>query len=140
MLLEIIQKAKIVDNLLEKLIIEQIGEGKKDVFIGDDSYFKEVISNNLLDITNSLELGECEINGVKAVKKLGVVYISDKNLDFFERNNKIYSVVPAFKSIKDETEITSKEHITIYNQYKLRINADNCKKYDFIVVSYTEAL
>jgi len=140
MSLEMIQKVTIIDNSLERFIIEQIGEGKKDIFIGDDSYFKEVISNNLLDITNSLELGECEVDEVKAVKKLGVVYISDKDLDLFERNNRIYSIVPTFKYIKEDTEITSIEHIEVYNQYKLRIKADNVKKYDFIVVSYTESL
>lgn len=140
MSLEMIQKVRILDNSLEKLIIEQIGEGKEDIFIAANNYFKEVISNNLLDITNKLELGECEIDEIKAVKKLGVVYISEKDLDSFERNNRIYSVVPTFKYIKDDIEITTIEHIKIYNQYNLRIKIDNLKNYDFITVSYTEAL
>lgn len=141
MSLEMIQSVKIVDEALKELIIKEIGNGEKDVFLREDSYFKELIDHNILDIASTLKLGECEIDGVKAVKKLGVVYISDnRNLDLVERNRRIYSIVPALKYNKDYIEVTSIEHIAVYNQYKLIIKTDNVKKYDFIIVSYIEAL
>lgn len=141
MSLEMIQSIKIADEALKELIIKEIGNGKKDVFLREDSYFKELIDHNTLDITSTLKLGECEIDGVKAVKKLGLVYINDnRKLDLVERNRRIYAIVPALKYSKDDIEITSIEHIAVYNQYKLIIKTDNVKKHDFIVVSYIENL
>lgn len=140
MSLELIKKITIIDESLEKLFIEKVGDAEKDIFIEVDSYLKEIIDNNILEITNDLKLGECEINGVKSLRKLGIVYLSDKNLDFFNKSNRINSIVPSLKYSKDEIETTSKEYITEHGQYKLTIKANNIKMYDFIIVSYVECL
>ena len=57
-----------------------------------------------------------------------------------KKNNRIYSIVPDFKYIKDEEEITTIEYITVYGQYKLKVKFDNKKVYEFIIVSYIETL
>jgi len=133
MSLELIQKIEILNPTLEQFIAEKIGDGTKDVFIGADSYLKEIISDNTLDISSSLKLGECEIDGVKAIRKLGFVYLSDSN----GRGQRILSVVPALQYSKDGKEIMSIGHINVYYQYNLIVNAN---KYDLAVVSYTLAL
>jgi len=135
MSLRLTQEMGIANPSLEILITEKIGDGKKDVFINPDNYFKEIIANNIFDISNALELGECEVDGIKAMRKLGVVYISDNKLDFFDKNNRIYSIVPALKYSTIDTETTTLEYITVYNQYNLIFN-----EYSLIIVSYTEAL
>lgn len=140
MSLELIEKAGILDNALEKLIVDTIGDGSKDTFIEINDNFKEIILNNMLDISNSLKLGECEIDEVKSIRKIGAVYLSNNILDFIEKNNKIYSIVPAFKYSINDTKTTTLEHITVYGQYKLIVKSNNVDKYELIIVSYAEAL
>lgn len=140
MSLELIEKAGILDNALEKLVLDTIGDGSKDTFIEINDNFREIILNNMLDISNALKLGECEIDGIKAIRKIGAVYLSDNIMDFIEKNNKIYSIVPAFKYSKNDTQTTTLEHITVYGQYKLIVKSNNVDKYELIIVSYTEAL
>lgn len=140
MAIELIQSASISDTMLESLLKGIIGDGQKDRFLEGNTSLKTVLSNNLLDVASSLELGECVVDEVRAVRKIGLVYISDKDLDFIEKNNRIYSIVPNFKYIKDEEEITTIEYITVYGQYKLKVKFDNKKLYEFIIVSYIEKL
>lgn len=140
MSIELIQSASISDTMLESLLKGIIRDGQKDRFLEGNTSLKNVLSSNLLDVTSSLELGECVVDEVRAVRKIGLVYISDKDLDFIEKNNRIYSIVPDFKYIKDEEEITTIEYITVYGQYKLKVKFDNKKVYEFIIVSYIEKL
>lgn len=140
MSIELIQSASISDTMLESLLKGIIGDGQKDRFLEGNTSLKDVLSSNLLEVASSLELGECVVDEVRAVRKIGLVYISDKDLDFIEKNNRIYSIVPDFKYIKDEEEITTIEYITVYGQYKLKVKFDNKKVYEFIIVSYIETL
>ncbi|WP_238917235.1 hypothetical protein [Clostridium sp. YIM B02555] len=135
--LQFIQKADIVDKKLDESIMELIGDGKKNVFI-DERYFKGLTSHNIFNVAD--ELGECEIDGIKAIRKLGAVYLSDPNLNFIDKNNAVFSIAPSLKYSKNGDKITTIEHIIVYSQYDLIVNIDNVNKYNLIVVSYVEAL
>ncbi|NOW85906.1 hypothetical protein B0H39_003787 [Clostridium beijerinckii] len=136
MSLELVKKAGIGYPKLEELVIEKIGDGSKDVFIAENNYTQELISNDLLGISSSLKLGEYEIDGVKVKRKLGFVYLTSDQ----DRFSRIFSVIPSLKYSKGDTTRTSSEYIKIYNQYNLLVGRDGHSNYSLIAVSYTEAL
>lgn len=131
MALELIQKMGIGNPILEKSIIEKVGDGERDVFITADDNFDDIISSDSLEISSALQLGEFEIDGVKVVRKLGFVYLSDDS----DKNDKIFRIVPALEYNKNGSLRTTIDYIQIYTQYNLIINNNK-----LIVVSYTETL
>lgn len=136
MSLELINKTNIVDDLLNNFIIEKIGDAKNNVFI-EGSCLETLYEFELMPgVTKNL--GEQEVDGVKVIKKLGLVYLNNENLNFVDKNNQIFSLVPSLKYSKNDTYIETLEHIEIYNQYSLIVKDNN--KYKLIVVTYSEVL
>jgi hypothetical protein len=140
MSLELIQRMGIGNPILEKSMTDKIRNGDKDIFIEADDNFKEIISNNVFEIATSLELGECIVDEIKAIRKWGFVYLSDEKLDFISRNNRIFSIVPDFKYTKGENKVSTLEHITVYGSYEIRVKISDDDIYKLIIVSYIEAL
>lgn len=135
-MIKLSESIKILDNEFSKLIIEKIGDSKKDFFIQIDNKLEEIKNEDLLGLSK-LGLGECEVDGIKAIKKLGAVYLTDKNLNFLDKMQRIHSVVPTLKYKNTSTL----DYIKVLNQYDLiLINDDNGNEYNLIIVSYVETL
>lgn len=134
MSLELVKKANIVDDSLESFIIEKIGDAKKNIFI--EGSCLEFLYKLMPEVTR--EIGEYEIDGVKVLKKLGLVYLNNGNLSFIDKSNQILSLVPSLKYNKNDIYIDTLDHIQIYNQYSLIVKDNN--QYNLILVTYSEVL
>ena len=126
---------QIQNDELSKLIVKKIGDGKKDAFIEIDNELDEIINADLLDLSK-LELGEFEIDDIKAIKKLGAVYLSDKSLNFTDKCTRIFLVAPNLNYKSVETS----RHILIHNEYELILDDEKGNEYKLILISYAEIL
>ena len=132
MKINFVKRIGIGNSKLEKLLKETIGDGSKDVFIDVDEELRDI------DTDNTFKLGECEVRGIKAVRKLGAVYLTDDNLGLIDAGSRIDFVAPSFKYTKGDSTTTTLEYIENYCAYKLQI--DNGTKKDLYIITYVVAL
>lgn len=131
--LEVVKRKEIIDLRLEEFILAKINDGKNNVFIEH-----EELENGMFDIPEVL--GETEYDGIKVIKKLGLVYLKDKNLGLIEKSTQIHLIVPELKYIKNKEKITTIDNVTIYNQYKVIVSDDKGNTYNLVLVSYLKSI
>lgn len=130
------RQLNLYDENLEKELLKQIGNGQKSVFIKESKNIKELLNNSLIDIQK--DFGQDVIDGnIKVQKKLGLVYLLDKDYNLPNRIQTIISMIPALKYIKSDKEVSTIDHVMHYGAYDIYIKE---KKYHLSVVLYAEAI
>lgn len=130
------KQLNLYDEDLEKELLEQIRDGQKSVFIAESDRIKELLDNSLIDIKKDFGQDIIDDN-VKVQKKLGFVYLSDKDYNLSNRLQTIIGIIPSLEYIKEDKEISTSDYVMHYGSYDIYIKE---KKYHLSVVLYTEAI
>ena len=123
------------NNELENELLEQIGDGQKSIFIKESENTKELLNNSLEEIYK--DFGQDIIDGKIVQKKLGLIYLSDKDYESSNRMQIIVDMIPSLQYIKGDNRISTKDYIKQYGFYDIYIKEKN---YHLSAVLYTEEI